>query len=159
MIEVPKEGVKLGILVENMGRINYGPYMLDRKGITEGVRLGNPFLFGWTVRTLPLTDLSGLRFEPGAASAEGQGPVFHRAVLHAEESADTYLHLEGWTKGVVWVNGFCIGTYWSKGPQQSLYIPGPLLRAGRNEIVLLELHGTTRAELVFRDEPNLGPTR
>lgn len=162
VVSTPKEGMKLGILVENMGRINYGPYMLDRKGITEGVRLGNPFLFNWTVRTLPLGELSGLDFKAAEGEVEASGernPTFHRALLETDEPADTYLHLPGWTKGVVWVNGFNIGTYWNKGPQQSLYIPGPLLQAGSNEIVVLELHGTTSTELVFKDEPDLGPTR
>ncbi|MBD2862896.1 glycoside hydrolase family 35 protein [Paenibacillus oceani] len=155
--DVPKEGVKLGILVENMGRINYGSYMKDRKGITEGVRFGYQFLFDWTIRTLPLDDLSGLTFEAGSASGQ-QGPVFHKATLQADHPADTFLYLDGWTKGVVWVNGFNIGRYWNKGPQKSLYVPGPLLRAGDNEIVLLELHGTETAEIEFKDVPDLGPT-
>lgn len=155
--DVPKDGVKLGILVENMGRINYGSYMKDRKGITEGVRFGYQFLFDWTIRTLPLEDLSGLKFEAGNENIP-IGPAFHKAMLQVDNPADTFLYLEGWTKGVVWVNGFNIGRYWNKGPQKSLYVPGPLLRAGDNEIVILELHGTEKAEIEFKDVPDLGPT-
>ncbi|TNJ64126.1 beta-galactosidase [Paenibacillus hemerocallicola] len=153
--EVPKEGVKLGILVENMGRINYGSYMKDRKGITEGVRFGYQFLFDWTIRTLPLEHLSDLKFE-GLCPQET--PCFYKAELQIEQPADTFLYLDGWTKGVVWINGFNLGRYWNIGPQKSLYVPAPLLRPGGNEIVIFELHGAESAEVVFKAEPDLGDT-
>ena len=54
--------------------------------------------------------------------------------------ADTFLALPGWTKGVAWINGFNLGRYWSRGPQQTLYVPAPLLRPGANEVVVFELH-------------------
>ncbi|RKN86969.1 glycoside hydrolase family 35 protein [Paenibacillus ginsengarvi] len=153
--EVPKEGVKLQILVENMGRINYGAYLKDAKGITEGVRFGYQFLFDWTIRTLPLDELGRLDF---TGSEDGETPVFYKGALHAEQAADTFLYLEGWTKGVVWVNGFNLGRYWNRGPQKSLYVPAPLLRPGANEIVVFELHGTESGEVEFKAEPDLGST-
>ncbi|MEF3304626.1 glycoside hydrolase family 35 protein [Paenibacillus sp. GYB003] len=153
--DVPKEGVKLSILVENMGRINYGAYMKDHKGITEGVRFGYQFLFGWTIRPLPLDDLSALVYgEPGSAETPG----FYKATLRIDEPADTFVYLDGWTKGVIWVNGFNLGRYWNKGPQKSLYVPAPLLRQGDNDIVVLELHGTESPEIEFKAEPDLGGT-
>ncbi|MFB9750559.1 beta-galactosidase [Paenibacillus hodogayensis] len=153
--EVPKEGVKLSILVENMGRINYGTYMKDPKGITEGVRFGYQYLYDWTIRPLPLDDLSGLAW---SGIETGPTPAFYKGKLHTEQIADTYLYLEGWTKGVVWVNGFNLGRYWSRGPQKSLYVPAPLLRQGENEIVVFELDGTESANIEFKAVPDLGDT-
>ncbi|WP_309120127.1 beta-galactosidase [Paenibacillus sp.] len=156
---VPAGGAKLSILVENMGRINYGPYLKDPKGITEGVRHGFQFLFDWTIHCLPLEDLSGLRFEPLEAGEgrTGEAPAFYRGTLHADEAKDTFLRLDGWTKGVAFVNGFNLGRYWNRGPQLTLYVPGPLLRTGANEIAIFELHGAAgdRPAVTFVDEPAL----
>lgn len=195
--DIPAGGAQLGILVENMGRINYGSKLRDPKGITEGVKAGarlyNHFLFGWRIRCLPLDDLSGLRFaalpEVGAVRAElaghdavsgdvgsdrrgatagvgGDGakaagcvdeqPRFYRGFFEVEEAADTFLKLEGWTKGVVFVNGFNLGRYWEKGPQKTLYLPGPLLRQGRNELIVFELHGTAAPVVTLQDRAELG---
>jgi beta-galactosidase len=151
-LEVPPEGVEISILVENMGRINYGPYLKDAKGITEGVRLGFQFLFGWSIHCLPLDDLSSLQF--GTAAVQDT-PAFYRGKLHTDEVKDTFLQLEGWTKGVVFINGFNLGRYWNKGPQQTLYVPAPLLRRGDNEIIVFELHGTRNHAVTFVDTPDL----
>lgn len=154
--EVPKEGLQVSILVENLGRINYGPFMRDCKGITEGVRFGRQFLAEWTTHTLPLTDLSGLKFEACDGHAEVTEPSFYRATLTVDEPCDTFLSLEGWTKGVVFINGFNLGRYWKIGPQKTMYVPGPLLKQGDNEIVILELHGTSEATVTFLDQPDIG---
>lgn len=151
--EVPAAGLQLSILVENMGRVNYGPYMKDRKGITEGVRYGRQFLSDWTTYMLPLTDVSSLVFESLSQCTE---PAFYRGNLNVEETADTFLNLEGWTKGVVFINGFNLGRYWNIGPQKTLYVPGPLLKQGDNEIVIFELYGTTEPVVTFADQPDLG---
>ncbi|MPZ04527.1 beta-galactosidase, partial [Micrococcus luteus] len=42
-LDIPAAGAKLEIVVENMGRVNYGPKLKDYKGITEGVRMNNQF--------------------------------------------------------------------------------------------------------------------
>ncbi|WP_125665700.1 glycoside hydrolase family 35 protein [Paenibacillus baekrokdamisoli] len=153
--EVPAGGAKLRILVENMGRINYGPFMMDRKGITEGVRHGNAFLFDWTSYCLPLDNVSVLDFDAGISAL--QQPKFHKAELHIEgEPADTFLLMDKWNKGVVYCNGFNLGRYWNKGPQQTLYIPAPLLRQGENEFIIFELHDEGQKELIFTDQPILG---
>lgn len=158
-VSVPEGGARLQILVENMGRVNYGPRLADRKGITEGVRLNNQFLFGWTMYPLPLEKPSELSF--GQTDLPGRGardnrPVFYRGEFAVEECADTFVLLEGWTKGVVWVNGFNLGRYWSAGPQGTLYLPGPLLRRGSNELIVLELHHTDHSSVRLTDIPMLG---
>ncbi|MDQ8737107.1 beta-galactosidase [Paenibacillus sp. LHD-38] len=154
--EVPNGGARLRILVENMGRINYGPFLADRKGITEGVRHGNQFLYGWTIWTLPLDNLKPLSFA-AIEKETTNGPAFYRAELNIEHApADTFLKLEGWSKGVVYVNGFNLGRYWKAGPQQTLYIPAPLLRQGSNEIIVFDIDGTESLELQFVDQPQLG---
>ncbi|WP_418040122.1 glycoside hydrolase family 35 protein [Paenibacillus xylanilyticus] len=152
--EVPAEGANLSILVENMGRINYGPYLRDPKGITEGVRHGFQFLFDWTIHCLPLTELSGLQF--GERSTDMEGPAFYRGNFQVNEAQDTFLRLDHWTKGVVYVNGFNLGRYWDKGPQKTLYVPAPLLRQGVNEIIVFELHKTTDQAVTFVNKPDLG---
>ncbi|WP_455362510.1 glycoside hydrolase family 35 protein [Streptomyces sp. SYSU K21746] len=153
----PRAGSVLSVLVENQGRVNYGPGIHDRKGLLGEVTLNGEEPNRWTSRPLPLTDLAALPFAANAATPVG--PTFHRGSFHVEEPADTFLHLDGWTKGSVWVNGFALGRYWSRGPQRSLYVPSPVLRAGANEIVVLELHAAHRARTVdFRERAELGPT-
>ncbi|HEY9328709.1 MAG TPA: beta-galactosidase family protein [Streptomyces sp.] len=154
-VTAPRAGSTLGVLVENQGRVNYGPGIHDRKGLLGKVLLDGDDVTGWTSRPLPLTDLSALPFTAGAQPA---GPAFHRGSFDVEAPADAFLHLDGWTKGNVWINGFALGRYWSRGPQNSLYVPAPVLRAGANEIVVLELHACHRSRTVeFRESADLGP--
>lgn len=152
-LEVPAGGAELRIVVENMGRINYGPYLKDRKGITEGVRLGFQFLFDWVIHPLQMEELSSLAYK---AVSETNHPAFYRGSLCIDELGDTFLAMGGWTKGIVFVNGFHLGRYWNKGPGQTLYVPAPLLRLGENEIIVFELHGTEEAAVAFTDMPMLG---
>lgn len=145
-------GTRLGILVEAMGRVNYGPHLADRKGLT-GVRLGNQYLMDFTVTTLPLEELSGLDF---SAPAE-RYPKFFRGYFRAERQDECFVSLEHFTKGMVWVNGFCLGRFWSKGPQKTLYLPGALLDLGKmNEITVLELVHSNKAALQLVDTHDLG---
>ena len=155
---VPRAGAGLRVLVENQGRVNYGVKLADRKGLIGGVQLDGRPLTGWSSRPLPLDDLSGLVFTQAEAGAAAVGPHFYRSTFQVDQPADTYLHLNGWTKGVAWINGFNLGRYWSRGPQGSLYVPGPVLRAGENELVVLELHGRRSSVAELRPVPELGPT-
>jgi beta-galactosidase len=152
-VTVPKDGAQLDILVENMGRINYGPRLLDRKGITEGVRLDYQFQYHWTIFPLPMNNLSGLRFGP-VDSADG--PAFFRGIFRVDEPADTFLALPGWTKGNAWINGFNLGRYWKIGPTRTLYVPAPLLKTGDNELIVFELHGAEKPQAELRDHLELG---
>lgn len=151
-IAVPAGGATLDVLVESMGRANYGPALGERKGL-DGVRHGSQYVHGW--RALPVPLDGPLPDLPWGRAAAGAG--FHRARLDVAEPRDGFLALPGWTKGYVWVNGFCLGRHWDRGPQRTLYLPWPLLRAGRNEIVVLELDGRAPdAVIEVRGEPDLG---
>lgn len=152
-IDVPEGGSRLDVLVENMGRVNYGPELADRKGITEGVLVANQFLYHWDIYPLPLDDLSRLRY--GRAD-DLDGPAFYRGTFTVEEPRDGFLALPGWTKGVCFVNGLNLGRYWERGPQGTLYVPWPALRPGENEIVVFELEGTRAPQVEFVSEPRLG---
>ncbi|WP_344679520.1 beta-galactosidase family protein [Saccharopolyspora taberi] len=150
-IEVTGESARLDILVGTGGRINFGHFINDTKGIRGDVRLGGQLLSGWEIRPLPMNDLSGLRFsEPGAS-----GPAFHRATLRIDAPADGFLELPGWNKGALWLNGFLLGRYWHIGPQRTLYAPAPLWREGDNELIALELNQPGES-IELRAEPDLG---
>jgi beta-galactosidase len=129
----------LDILVEAMGRINFGPRLVDRKGITERVTLNNMTLMGWDVHPLPMDEdfMSRLKFGRRRALRPAN---FFRGRFDLGTPGDTYLDMSGWKKGVVWVNGHNLGRYWDIGPQKRLYCPAPFLRTGANEIVVFDLH-------------------
>lgn len=142
-------GAPLDILVENLGRANFGPHMgEDRKGITERVTLAGKELTGWEIYRLPLTDLSALSFTPGPKPA----PAFYRGNLDLETVGDSFLDMRGWRKGNVWVNGHNLGRYWHIGPQQSLFVPAPWLKKGKNEVIVLDLLEASTRSLQGRKE-------
>jgi beta-galactosidase len=152
-IDLPAGEATLDILVENLGRINYGPFLNDnRKGITKQVLLNGEVVSGWSMYRLPLSSLSGVTF---SASSVGSGPVLRRGRFSVSEIADTYLDMSSWTKGLVWINGHNLGRYWRVGPQQTLYVPGPWLRKGINDVVVLDLMGDGPSRLLTRDTPIL----
>ncbi|RPK54827.1 Beta-galactosidase precursor [Streptomyces sp. ADI96-02] len=150
----PAAGASLTLLVENQGRVNYGAGLRDWKGVAGPVTFDGEPLSGWTCTPLPLDDPAALAFSPAGTDA---GPAFHRGTFEVAEPADTFLHLPGWTKGNAWVNGFPLGRFWSRGPQHSLYVPGPVLRPGANEVVVLELHGSATDVVRLDVSPDLGP--
>lgn len=129
----------LDLLVENMGRINYGSRLMDeRKGLLEPVRFAGKPLLDWEMYRLPLDDLSKLKFSARA----GDAPAFHRGSFRLSQLGDSYVDLRGWDRGHVWINGHHLGRYWRIGPQRTLLVPAEWLKRGRNEIVVLELEGT-----------------
>lgn len=144
---------QLDLLVENMGRVNYGFELHDRKGITLGARHGQQFLFGWEIFPLLLEDLTKLQFSPADCLS---GPAFFRGTFVVDEPTDTFLAVPGFTKGVCWLNGFNLGRHWEIGPQRTLYVPAPLLKQGTNELIVLELHEAKQAVVELRDTPDLG---
>lgn len=150
ILNCEKEESTLEILVENMGRINYGPLLKDSKGITEGVRLDRQFLFNWEIYTIPLDNLSSLEFKENIKDVENH-PRFFKGTFNVSEIGDTFLDFTGWEKGVVYINGFNLGRYWSEGPQKRLYVPSPLLKEGENEIVILELHNNGEVMELFAE--------
>lgn len=153
-IEIPEDGVQLDILVENMGRVNYGPEVgKDFKGILGGIKIGQQYRYRWETWNLPLNNTEVLRY--GLFIQQANQPAFHKGILEVAEVADTFLRFPG-KKGCVWVNGFNIGRYWETGPQKALYIPSSLLKKGANEIVVFELHKLYGNQLVFTDCLDLG---
>jgi beta-galactosidase len=144
---------KLEILVENMGRVNYGIHLFDRKGLLDGVRLDMQHHFGWEMLPLSMEELSGLRWSDSA-----EGPRFLRGHLEIDGTPrDTFLRLDAFTRGFVLVNGFNVGRYYTPaGPQKTLYIPAPLLKQGKNEIIVFESDGFDEAVVEFVDTPDLG---
>lgn len=152
------ETAQLDILVENMGRINYGPRLRDEKGILRGVRLGQQFQFDWTMHAVPCTEeLERLNFTAVNPSILSSQPVFLRGTFQADELADTFLRLDGFTKGIAFINGFHIGRYWNAaGPQKTLYIPAPLLRKGENTLLIFETDGASSAAAQLTDVMDLG---
>lgn len=135
-IDSPDANATLDILVENMGRINYGPDLPDnRKGITEKVTLDDRELLGWEIYPLPMTNPASFAFKSGDA----RGPALYRGQFTLTQTGDTFLDMRGWGKGCVWVNGHNLGRFWHIGPQQTLYLPGVWLKQGGNEIVVFDL--------------------
>jgi beta-galactosidase len=146
---------QLDILVEAVGRVNFGPGIHDRKGLHGPVQLEGQAapLAGWEVYSLPLDDaeLAGLHYQ----SAPVTGPAFWRGNFDLTQTGDTFLDMHGWGKGVVWINGHCLGRFWDIGPTQTMYTPGPWLKAGHNEVVVLDLIGPRDPKLAGLATPVL----
>ena len=142
----PGQTAVLRILVENMGRINYGAKLLDRKGILRGVKLGCQYQFGWkhyplTCDCPPQQGYESVQ-EKCKVDFKESGPLFLKGSFTVQQRQDTFVRLDGFTKGNVYINGFNLGRYWNPaGPQKTLYLPAPLLREGENELAVLELEG------------------
>ncbi|MEY4917692.1 MAG: Beta-galactosidase precursor, partial [Verrucomicrobiota bacterium] len=155
-----EKSATLDILVEAVGHVNFGQEVHDRKGIQAPVKLGGTELSGWKIFNLPLDDkmLAGLHFRPSDKMLHldrRDTPAFWRAIVKIENPGDTFLDLRSWGKGVVWVNGHCLGRFWNIGPTQTAYTPGCWLHAGENEIVILDLIGPEKPELAGLGKPIL----
>jgi beta-galactosidase len=147
---------RLDILVEPMGRINFGPEMLDHKGLIAPVTLNGDALKGWEIFNLPLdeTMLAGLKFS-GATADASHAPAFWRGTFTLAKAGDTFLDLRGWGKGDLWVNGHCLGRYWDIGPTQTAYTPGCWLHDGTNEVVILDMIGSDSHTVAGLEQPIL----
>jgi len=137
-LTLPPGKVKLDILVENLGRINFGPYLLkNKKGITDNVKFDGREIYNWAMYSFPFSQVNRGIIYKGKLS--GNTPVLRKGIFRLSQVADTYLDMRKWGKGVVWVNGHNLGRYWSVGPQQTLYLPAEWLKKGNNDIVVFEL--------------------
>lgn len=143
---------ELGILVDTMGRVNYGFDLYDRKGISK-VTLANQVLMDYDVYSIPLDNLENLEFSANE-SKTAAGPVFLKGNFKAGKG-DCFVNMEGFTKGYVFVNGFNLGRYWSIGPQKALYLPGSLLKE-ENEIIIFETENCKADSVKIQAEPMLG---
>ena len=136
-VQIPTNGT-LELLVENMGRINYGAEIVHNiKGIIEPVTLDGTALTGdWQMYKMPFDKVPDLtRYI--SKNKEGR-PTLYTASFEVKQPGDTFLDMRGWGKGIVFVNGHNLGRYWKIGPQQTLYVPGCWLTKGKNEVVVFE---------------------
>lgn len=172
-VPLPARTGELTVLVEDQGRVNYGPRIGEPKGIIGPVRTAARTLDEWRAGALRVEDApellraaldasTGLAGSAGSAGSDGGvgavGAGLHRGTFDSVGGADHFLRLDGWTKGLAWVNGELLGRYWGLGPTHTLYVPGPLVRETANELVLLELHGAASARASFVAGPALGIT-
>ncbi len=152
------ETLELGLLVENMGRVNFGPNLFDEKGLLRGVRVGQQYHFGWTQQALRMEtdELAKLEWQTLPETPDAN-PAFYRFNVKIDRVADTFLRLEGFEHGFVMLNGHNLGRYYySAGPTKTLYVPAPWLIEGENELVVFETDGVKDdCRAVFVDEPQL----
>lgn len=164
-----KKGDKLTLLVEGMGRINFGRAIKDFKGLVDDVTLtadvdGDELtwnLKNWRMRriaddyqtarraiTTPHNDLALASNTPSKIG-------YYKATFKLKKTGDTFLNMETWGKGQVYVNGHALGRFWSIGPQQTLYCPGCWLKKGDNEIVVLDVVGPKDPVVWGQTKPEL----
>ena len=165
IITLPNDSARLDILVENSGRINFGPYLLkNKKGITENVTFGDKELKGWRMYSLPFDDIVVKSGRP--ATGKGQSaveksrlapgvPVLRKGNFYLSTPGDTYFDMSDWGKGCVWVNGHHLGRYWNIGPQQTIYVPAEWLKKGKNEVMIFEQLRPEQTALKAIDKPLL----
>ena len=131
----------LDILVEGMGHINYGQYIIDRKGITDRVTLNGMTLMNWEIFPIPMdaSFVSKVTAKENDNASNRPGKFF-KGEFDLARTGDTYFDLSTYSKGVIFVNGHNLGRYWNRGPQQRLYCPASWLKMGKNEVILFDLH-------------------
>lgn len=164
-IEVPFNAT-LQILVENMGRINYGSQITENnKGIISPITIAGKEINGeWNMYKLPMSaapDLQKMgRFASDNTTAKASklksAPVIYEGTFNLDKTGDTFIDMENWDKGIIFINGINIGRYWKVGPQQTLYIPGVWLKKGENKIVIFEqLNDNAKTEVSTVQTPKL----
>lgn len=157
-IDIPFNAT-LEILVENMGRINYGPEIVrNNKGIISPVKINGMEITGdWETYPLPMAECPDLSTYPSSVvracpvtdtQALAGRPVIYEGTFTLSDTGDTFIDMESWGKGIVFINGKNIGRYWQAGPQQTLFIPGVWLKKGENKIVIFEqLNNESKSEV------------
>jgi beta-galactosidase len=143
---------RLGILVENTGRVNFGSALPgERVGLLQGVTLAGKPLTGWDNYSLPMLTPDTLAF----AARPCTGACFYTASFTLSHPADTFLSTGALGKGEVWINGKPLGRFWHIGPQKALFLPAPWLKAGANQVVVFDLEGQPNRQLQGLDHPVL----
>ncbi len=154
-LNVAAHHARLDILVENTGRVNFGPLLPgERAGIVGKVLLAGKPLTGWDIYPLPMRTPGQLRYSKPPCS----GACFYRASFTVTTPRDTFLDTSALTKGEVWLNGRALGRFWNVGPQKTLYVPAPWLKPGRNEVVVFDLEGKSGQKIEGLDHPILHAT-
>lgn len=152
-LDVPPGKYTLRLYAENIGRITYGPEILDNsKGLFGSITLDGEEIENWTI--IPLTvkeyDINELQFSEHATPLL---PSFHKGYFEIETPKDTYLDISGWGMGEVWINGNYMGSYWEMEKQQSIQVPADNQRSGKNDIIVFELKNNNRKAMRFADNP------
>jgi beta-galactosidase len=143
----------LDILVENLGRINYGASLVSpkqRKGIKGGVMLDIHFHTGWDHYCLDLENICDVDFSLDYIE---NTPSFYEYTFNVDEKGDTFLHIPNFGKGCAFINGFNLGRFWNVGPTKYLYIPSPLIKLGENKIVIFETEGKYKETITLSKTP------
>ena len=159
-----KEGAQLDILVEAMGRMNFGKGIYDWKGITEKVEVQSnngviTSLKNWKVYNIPVDYAFAQNKKFVKQDNPQKYPAYYRGTFTLDKTGDTFLNMTNWSKGMVWVNGYAIGRYWEIGPQQTLYIPGCWLKKGENEVIILDMAGPVQPQTEGLQQPILDNLR
>lgn len=155
-LEEQLPGGVIDLLCENLARENFGTNLENqRKGISGGVKINEQRHFGFDIYPLPLDvpQIERIDFTRGCAE---HTPAFYCFDFDVDEPADTFLDTGGYGKGCAFINSFNLGRFWEIGPQKRLYIPAPLLKRGRNRIILFETEGKSGAHVFLAEEPMLG---
>lgn len=153
LLQLPAGKVKLDLLVENLGRINFGPYLLEnKKGITEKVLFDHKEVKNWQLFKFPFDQLPTNRVKTASIN---NAPALKQGTFVLSEVGDTYLDLSNWGKGAVWINGHHLGRYWEIGPQQTIYVPAEWLKKGTNSIAVMELLKPEQKEISGLKKPIL----
>ncbi|MBO4565104.1 MAG: beta-galactosidase [Bacteroidaceae bacterium] len=168
-----KRGDALTILVEGMGRINFGRAIKDFKGIVGDVTITADISTDlvtktpdtemtikpkrWNLATIPDDYETALKALSAKTNKNHVWGVrgYYRGYFNLKKVGDTFLNFETWGKGQVYVNGHAMGRIWSIGPQQTLYVPGCWLKKGKNEIIVLDVVGPREAVVWGQAEPEL----
>lgn len=156
-VKIPKQGAQIGILVDNMGRTNYGPFLADKKGIIGSVMLGQQHIYHWKTYCLKLNTTAGIEFNEEIVKFD-KAPTLYEGEFYVEgKPKDTFVKLAKYKKGLIWINGNILSRYWNIGPQKTAYLPGVMLKEGSNKITILELEGIGREAYVeLTDTPDIG---
>jgi beta-galactosidase len=156
-IELPRDTRVVEVLVEDEGRVNYGPRIGERKGLIGPATLDGRELGEWSVMPVPLDDPSKLLQRPSSDASQGLGPVLAASTFSLVEQTDLHLSTEQLGKGVAWLNGWPLGRFWSRGPQHTLFVPAPATREGLNELIVLSLNGSPVSDAHWVETADLGP--
>ena len=148
-------GGAINLLCENIGRENFGTGLENqRKGISGGVKINDHRQFGYKIYTLPLDEKQIEKLDFDSGYEEGR-PAFYRFEFDADDLCDTFLDTDGFGKGCAFINGFNLGRFWEIGPQKRLYIPAPLLKKGKNTLIIFETEGKACNSIELCSEPDL----
>jgi beta-galactosidase len=161
-----RKDAELAIIVEGMGRINFGRAIKDFKGIVGEVTItseDDDMETTWKPlqwSNIAIADdydiaVKTLANKTLPSDKDILKPGYHRGFFNINKVGDTFLNFETWGKGQVWVNGHAMGRIWSIGPQQTLYIPGCWLKKGKNEIIVLDIVGPKEPVVWGQAQPEL----